>query len=94
MKAYVASAIAGLLAGAVYAFADIRSPAPPLLGLVGLVAILLGEQLPSLIRRGRPGETAAHAWLHQIGTHMLGELSKDRRADRRGTCDRTRDSAV
>ncbi len=51
MKAYVLSLGAGLLVGVVYALLQVRSPAPPLIALLGLLGILAGEQLPSLVQR-------------------------------------------
>jgi XapX domain-containing protein len=50
MKPYLLSLGAGLLVGIVYALLRVRSPAPPVIALVGLLGILLGEQLPSLVR--------------------------------------------
>ncbi|MHC3469444.1 XapX domain-containing protein [Streptomyces sp. 7R007] len=46
---------AGLLMGAVYWALDIRSPAPPLLGLTGLLGIVLGERAASAVRSRRVG---------------------------------------
>jgi len=43
MKIYLVSAVAGLLVGGLYALAQVRSPAPPLVALVGLRGIYLGE---------------------------------------------------
>src|SRR6185369_3581453 len=45
MKLYVLSFGAGLLVGIIYNLLNVRSPAPPLVALVGLLGILLGEQL-------------------------------------------------
>ncbi len=45
MKLYVLSLGAGLLVGIVYSLLQVRSPAPPLVALVGLLGILLGEQV-------------------------------------------------
>jgi XapX domain-containing protein len=43
MKLYFVSAIAGLLVGCLYALMQVRSPAPPLVALVGLCGIYMGE---------------------------------------------------
>lgn len=51
MQAYLVSAALGLLVGAIYALFSVRSPAPPVVALVGLFGILLGEQIPALVRR-------------------------------------------
>ncbi|PHN57929.1 XapX domain-containing protein [Pseudomonas sp. ICMP 8385] len=44
MKLYVLSLGAGLLVGLIYSLLSVRSPAPPLVALVGLLGILIGEQ--------------------------------------------------
>lgn len=41
---YLMSLIMGLAVGAAYAFVNIRSPAPPIIALLGLLGIVLGEQ--------------------------------------------------
>jgi XapX domain-containing protein len=45
MKVYVLSLGAGLLVGVIYNLLNVRSPAPPLVALVGLLGILVGEQI-------------------------------------------------
>lgn len=45
MKLYALSLGAGLLVGVVYSLLQVRSPAPPLVALVGLLGILAGEQI-------------------------------------------------
>lgn len=45
MKAYVISLAVGVLVGMIYSALHVRSPAPPTIALVGLLGILLGEQL-------------------------------------------------
>ena len=42
---YALSLGAGLLVGLIYSLLDVRSPAPPLVALVGLLGILVGEQI-------------------------------------------------
>ena len=51
MKLYLVSLGAGLLAGLVYSLLGVRSPAPPIVALVGLAGILLGEQIIPLAKR-------------------------------------------
>ena len=51
MKMYLVSLGAGLLAGLVYSLLGVRSPAPPIVALVGLAGILLGEQIVPLAKR-------------------------------------------
>lgn len=43
MKAYIISLLAGMLVGCLYHLMKVRSPAPPLIALVGLLGILIGE---------------------------------------------------
>lgn len=51
MKSYLLSLAAGLLVGCIYSLIKIRSPAPPLIALVGLLGIVLGEQGPPLVKQ-------------------------------------------
>lgn len=45
MKMYSVSFAVGLLVGVIYSVLHVRSPAPPLVALVGLLGILAGEQI-------------------------------------------------
>ena len=45
MKIYLLSLGAGVLVGVLYSLLNVRSPAPPLVALVGLLGILVGEQI-------------------------------------------------
>lgn len=51
MKPYLLSLGAGLLVGIVYHLLGVRSPAPPVIALVGLAGILLGEQTLPIANR-------------------------------------------
>jgi XapX domain-containing protein len=51
MKAYLLSLGAGLLVGIVYGLLGVRSPAPPVIALIGLAGILMGEQIWPLIHQ-------------------------------------------
>ncbi len=51
MKLYLVSLGAGLLVGIIYSMLGVRSPAPPIVALVGLAGILLGEQIVPLAKR-------------------------------------------
>jgi len=91
MKIYLLSLGAGLLVGIVYSLLNVRSPAPPVVALVGLLGILVGEQLIPFARTLWSKEPAAVSWLYQIKPHMFGHLptattraempSKPRKAD-------------
>ncbi len=75
MKPYLLSLAVGLFVGVIYALFKVRSPAPPVIALVGLLGILLGEQLPPLARKLMQGDSAPVSWLqHQVKPHMFGGL--------------------
>ncbi|WP_085316705.1 DUF1427 family protein [Derxia lacustris] len=75
MKTYLASLAAGLLVGVVYALLNVRSPAPPVVALVGLLGILLGEQIPPFFRDHFGTPAARQSWLHeQVKPHVFGQL--------------------
>lgn len=76
MKIYLFSLGAGLLVGIIYSVINVRSPAPPIVALVGLLGILIGEQLPPLIRSLWAKEPALHSWRHQIQPHVFGHLPR------------------
>lgn len=76
MKIYLFSLGAGLLVGIVYSLLNVRSPAPPVIALVGLLGILVGEQIIPFAKTLINKEPAAVSWLHQIKPHMFGHLPK------------------
>lgn len=61
MKMYLIALGAGLLAGVVYGLLNVRSPAPPVVALVGLLGILIGEQAVPLAKRLVAGHAAPPA---------------------------------
>ncbi|MGJ7519758.1 XapX domain-containing protein [Variovorax sp. LT1P1] len=75
MKPYIVSLALGVLVGVIYALFSVRSPAPPIIALVGLLGILAGEQIPPLVKHLFDRKPAATSWLHQqVKPHMFGEL--------------------
>ena len=88
MKLYLMSLSAGLLVGIIYALIDVRSPAPPIIALVGLLGILVGEQIPPLVKGYLQQTPAAHSWLHQVRPHMFGELPSRKPASGNALTDR------
>lgn len=75
MKPYLLSFFAGLLVGAVYGLLRVRSPAPPVIALVGLLGILAGEQIPPLFKQLAQRPVTAAAWIgQQVKPHVFGEL--------------------
>ncbi len=75
MKMYLVACIAGLIVGVLYSLVHIRSPAPPLIALIGLGSILAGEQIIPLARKVWAGAPLHVAW-HSSGSHssVLGPL--------------------
>jgi XapX domain-containing protein len=81
MKPYLLSLGAGLLVGVVYALLQVRSPAPPIIALLGLLGILIGEQIPPFIQHIVRGEVAASTWLgRQVKPHVFGQLPQGPRS--------------
>lgn len=76
MKVYLLSLGAGLIVGIVYSLLNVRSPAPPVVALVGLLGILVGEQIIPLAKTLWAKEPAAISWLNQVKPHMFGHLPK------------------
>ncbi|MDH0867732.1 XapX domain-containing protein, partial [Mitsuaria sp. GD03876] len=75
MNAYVLSAAVGLLVGVIYGVLNVRSPAPPVIALVGLLGILAGEQIPPLVRHWLQRDTAQVGWIDQkVRPHMFGRM--------------------
>ncbi|MDQ0509832.1 XapX domain-containing protein [Ancylobacter amanitiformis] len=75
MKLYLASLAAGLLVGIVYSLINVRSPAPPVVALIGLFGILLGEQVVPVARHLLAGDgLRAAIGLADCSDHVLGQL--------------------
>jgi XapX domain-containing protein len=76
MKAYLISLAVGLLVGVIYNLLNVRSPAPPVIALIGLLGILVGEQVPPLVKRVWLREPWALSSLHQVQPHVFGCFPK------------------
>jgi XapX domain-containing protein len=75
MKIYLLSLAVGLLVGIIYSLFHIRSPAPPLIALVGLLGILIGEQVIPIGKQLLVGAPLSVAWRNANSTsHIFGEL--------------------
>jgi XapX domain-containing protein len=75
MKLYLFSLGAGLLVGVVYGVLNVRSPAPPIVALVGLLGILLGEQIVPVAKRLMSKESVTAVWTReQCLPHVFGQL--------------------
>ena len=75
MRTYLVSLGAGLLVGVVYSLLNVRSPAPPVVALVGLLGILVGEQIILVAKHVVEGSHLAAAWRQaQCTPHIFGLL--------------------
>ena len=75
VRPYLLSLGAGLLVGIVYSLLSVRSPAPPVVALVGLFGILVGEQIIPVTRHMLEGLNPAAAWRQsQCTPHIFGFL--------------------
>jgi XapX domain-containing protein len=82
MKPYIVSLAVGLLVGVIYALFNVRSPAPPVIALVGLLGILLGEQIPPLLKHALRPEKTAQSWVQdQVKPHVFGLLPQCKDAE-------------
>jgi XapX domain-containing protein len=75
MKIYLLSLGAGVLVGVIYSVLNVRSPAPPLVALVGLLGILLGEQIIPVSKQMLSGSSffgACHD--AKCTSHLFGML--------------------
>jgi len=78
MKAYVISLGLGIFVGGIYGLCGVRSPAPPLIALAGLLGILMGEQAVPLAKHLMAGHSPSVAWLKtDSGAKALGRLPGD-----------------
>jgi XapX domain-containing protein len=68
-KAYLIALAVGLLVGVIYGLLNVRSPAPPVVALIGLLGILLGEQIVPLAKHVFAAKDGAVA--------ALGEADSD-----------------
>ena len=54
---------------------NVRSPAPPVIALIGLLGILLGEQAVPLVKRLMSGNAVTVSWFNShCVPHVFGEL--------------------
>jgi XapX domain-containing protein len=75
MKMYALSLGVGVLVGVIYGVLNVRSPAPPVVALIGLLGILVGEQLPPLVKHALGRETSVASWTRQqVAPHVFGRL--------------------
>lgn len=88
MKIYLLSLGAGVLVGVIYGLINVRSPAPPVVALIGLLGILVGEQIVPIAQRVISGQGISIGWLQrECGEHVFGALPSRETTDasRKGT---------
>lgn len=83
VKPYLISLAIGLLVGALYALLNTRSPAPPIIALLGLLGMLAGDCLTSWARSQMTLADAAEHCLHN--KNFLASKPEDRK---RPACDK------
>ena len=59
---YLISLGAGVLAGLLYGLINVRSPAPPAIALIGLLGMLIGEQIVPVAKRLLDGAPVTAGW--------------------------------
>jgi len=62
MKLYLISLATGALVGIIYSLLNVRSPAPPVIALLGLLGMLVGEQVVPTVKRIVAGEPITMTW--------------------------------
>lgn len=72
MKPYLLSLGAGLLVGVVYSLLNVRSPAPPAIALIGLLGILVGEQVLPVARHLLAGRDVVAFLRTECAPRILG----------------------
>ena len=75
MKPYLVSLGVGILVGVIYGLLNVRSPAPPVVALVGLFGMLIDEQMVPIGKH----MLAGHAFIaacdkSQLISHIFGQL--------------------
>ncbi|MFL9933058.1 DUF1427 family protein [Paraburkholderia sp. RL18-103-BIB-C] len=69
MKPYILSLLGGILAGAIYSLIRVRSPAPPMVALVGLLGMVIGAQIIPTGRQLLASTTLQFAKTEVVQTH-------------------------
>jgi XapX domain-containing protein len=75
MQAYAISLAVGVMVGVIYGVIGVRSPAPPLIALAGLLGIVVGEAAVPVVKHMIAGHPPAVAWAKaDHGSAALGCL--------------------
>lgn len=73
LKTYSVSLAAGVLAGLIYAVLDVSSPAPPIIALLGLLGMQIGEHLIPLFKRLIKRQPVNLRWFRHEYSHKIGD---------------------
>lgn len=79
MKLYVISLAVGLLVGVIYGLLNVRSPAPPVIALIGLLGILIGEQIVPYAKGALARQPLTTSLPRQPETRPTTDLGEPRR---------------
>jgi XapX domain-containing protein len=74
MKPYILSLLSGILAGAIYSLIRVRSPAPPMVALVGLLGMVIGAQVIPTGRQLLASTTLPFVKTEVARTHTAGAV--------------------
>jgi XapX domain-containing protein len=81
MLTYLISLGADVLFGIIYSLINVRSPAPPLVALVGLLGILAGERIIPVGKQLLAGSALSVAWREAKCTSQMFGMQPGRHAD-------------
>jgi XapX domain-containing protein len=86
MRIYIVALAAGIAVGFFYGCLGVRSPAPPVVALVGLFGILMGEQILPVGRHLLAGHSLSAAWTGAFADqHVFGLLPGRHNYDRQSS---------
>ncbi|WON77732.1 XapX domain-containing protein [Serratia sp. UGAL515B_01] len=86
MKIYILTLGAGLLVGIIYSLLNVRSPAPPLIALLGLLGMLIGEQIIPVGKQLIAGTVFSTACTRtETINHIFGQLPGRQTADKKSS---------
>ncbi len=75
MKPYIVALAVGMVVGLLYGALNVRSPAPPIVALLGLLGMLLGEQIVPIVKQVGSGQGATPSTVAAgCAEHMFGSL--------------------
>ncbi|TKI07829.1 DUF1427 family protein [Martelella alba] len=81
MKSFLISFIVGALAGCLYAVMQVRSPAPPAIALLGLLGMLVGEQLVPTVKRLMRRQPLTRVWFRRECVPKISGVPSPRQED-------------